>query len=628
MEIVYNCELGGMYRSMRKHMEDHNTQSRREAAAAKRLTTPQQEVLTFPMVEQRLMQQHMAKVMRTGVVYSCPKSVVRLDYLSDVLDEPATKRARTEVGSAPWLQSSVDAAGEEQAATGLDTLLFFRLAFANAGKKKQMRIPVGVGGRVKQGDVMVTVHDAIAGASDSPIVSSRPAGTISGPTCLLQDWSLGALPEIKTQLVEYASSETHWCIRDRVSKRASPATTCDILTRMVTVGAVAECLPSEGLAIDASDSVVRRAVQELIDEHIVEEMQQGRLRFTRHGQAQVSTCNALAGPSCVFAPPSHAMDLTKLVSYQLVRELLEDGWEWRLWVAPGRRPKSMRIPPGYKIGEPKLWFSTRDVPRHYLLALLQASSLADRGLTCIPHGQDESYYKDLLDADRPFKGASPHPPLEVPAALLDMDMAGSEDEGVADADGAHAGAAPGDEPMQESDAESVTLALERVLEEHLAEQLQAPDPAPSPATPEDVLPDLAPPTPLDPAPLADPLGAGSTELPPPPPMPGGPPRPPRHLPGFVVQLESSWIGAFRFTARMRAIENAHGAFSVRCIWHRRNDRTDCKKDKLRLRVPQTPMQIYASGDCCSGRPRGRTSPGSGTTCSLFRPSRPCRPWSS
>jgi hypothetical protein len=110
------------------------------------------------------------------------------------------------------------------------------LAFANAGKKQQMRIPVGVGDRVNQGDVIVTVHDAIAGTSDSPIVSSRPAGTISGPTCLLQDWSLGALPEIKTQLVEYTSSETHWCIRDRVSKRALLATTCDILTRMVTVG--------------------------------------------------------------------------------------------------------------------------------------------------------------------------------------------------------------------------------------------------------------------------------------------------------------------------------------------------------------------------------------------------------
>jgi hypothetical protein len=103
---------------------------------AKRLTTPRQQVLTFPMVEQRLMQQDMAKVMRTGVVYSCPKSVVRLDSLSDVLDEPATKRARTEVGSVPWLRSSVDAAGEEQAATALDTMSFFRLAFANAGKKK------------------------------------------------------------------------------------------------------------------------------------------------------------------------------------------------------------------------------------------------------------------------------------------------------------------------------------------------------------------------------------------------------------------------------------------------------------------------------------------------------------
>jgi hypothetical protein len=128
------------------------------------------------------------------------------------------------------------------------------------------------------------------------------------------------------------------------------------------------------------------------------------------------------------------MDLNKLVSYQLVQKLLEDGWEWRLWVAPGRRPKSTRIPPGYNIGEPNLWFSTRDVPRHYLLALLQANSLADSGLTCIPHAEDESYYKYLLDADRPFQGASlPHPPLpplEVPAALLGMDMVGSEDEGL------------------------------------------------------------------------------------------------------------------------------------------------------------------------------------------------------
>ena len=133
---------------MRKQIEDHSTQSRRDAVVAKRLTTPQQQVLTFPMVEQRLMQQHMAKLMRIGVVYSCPKSVVRLDSLSDVLDEPATKRASTEVGSAPWLRSSVDAAGEEQAATGLDNMLFFRLAFANAGNKNsrcETRLGLAVG---------------------------------------------------------------------------------------------------------------------------------------------------------------------------------------------------------------------------------------------------------------------------------------------------------------------------------------------------------------------------------------------------------------------------------------------------------------------------------------------------
>ena len=70
--------------------------------------------------------------------------------------------------------------------------------------------------------------------------------------------------------------------------------------------------------------------------------------------------------------------LDGVTHFELLRVLCQQGWEWRVWLPPSRRPKRSDIVDSYVRGEPKRWHSSiASLPaKAYLVALLKSQAQA------------------------------------------------------------------------------------------------------------------------------------------------------------------------------------------------------------------------------------------------------------
>ena len=73
-----------------------------------------------------------------------------MESLRTVTETPATKRRRFSTAPHPPVHC-------EEGADD-DPTVFFKFAFVGIGNKKQVRTPVGVGGRVSQGSIAIILH--------------------------------------------------------------------------------------------------------------------------------------------------------------------------------------------------------------------------------------------------------------------------------------------------------------------------------------------------------------------------------------------------------------------------------------------------------------------------------------
>jgi hypothetical protein len=151
-------------------------------------------------LEQHLVYDHLAKHMDRSRVYSCPADVLSLTSLSAQLDEPATKRHRGPDGSAAaQFRPEVDLlGGDGQGIDSMPPVLYFQLIHAHIGRKKTVPISVGAGGQVRDGDLLVSLHNSMTGFSDAVVLSSRAAiaDSVSGPGFVLSGFQ-AKLPEVQ-----------------------------------------------------------------------------------------------------------------------------------------------------------------------------------------------------------------------------------------------------------------------------------------------------------------------------------------------------------------------------------------------------------------------------------------------
>ena len=98
IKVLYNCTIDSVYMSMRDNV-DLNVKAK--AADARRLEKmcPRMRAgpLLFDVVKAIAMKDHMTKLMTPHAFYSCPLALLPVRSLGLTLEEPATKRIRTEV---------------------------------------------------------------------------------------------------------------------------------------------------------------------------------------------------------------------------------------------------------------------------------------------------------------------------------------------------------------------------------------------------------------------------------------------------------------------------------------------------------------------------------------------------
>eukprot|EP00972_Heterocapsa_arctica_P019250 2840555-Heterocapsa_arctica.AAC.1 len=92
-------------------------------------------------------------------------------------------------------------------------MMYIKFVLANMGAKKTLRMPVGAGGRVEKGRMLVTVHERLdADASgEAVVVRARPTATSSDATFVVEGW-MGGNNVMKQCLVSHREAGVRWTI--------------------------------------------------------------------------------------------------------------------------------------------------------------------------------------------------------------------------------------------------------------------------------------------------------------------------------------------------------------------------------------------------------------------------------
>jgi hypothetical protein len=372
-KVLYNCSPESTYMSQKQSAAADNKHKAKAAAKAARLSDgPARSRITFSEVERSAMREHLTKVMHADSIYSCSRSCLSLESLSHTLEQPSTKRRRTEQ------DSNGSAAGIEAERLGSndvveDEPVYFKLILANLGRKKTVKVPVGAGGRVAQDRVLVSLHQPLSGF-DKVVINARPCTTERSPdpAFLINGWAEDA--EVKQHFLSYPSEGLRWTLADFVLPDGiSDADVTTVVEKLMVSGAHATGRLAMGIALPASEVPCARALEAA---GTVLHTDTDRWFLTHAGVHGLASCISL-GPSRPIFDVRPDLAIEDMTSFELISTLGSQGWAWRQWYTPNTKPKRVDpIPLGYTAGAPKVWFTSRTVCRGYLQALLKSEDRA------------------------------------------------------------------------------------------------------------------------------------------------------------------------------------------------------------------------------------------------------------
>ena len=201
----------------------------------------------------------------------------------------------------------------------------------------------------------------------------------------------------------------------------------------------------------------------------------------------------------------------------------------------------------YEAGAPKVWYSKLTVHRHYLICLFDAHRVFSLGkVLSIPHGCADQVYVDILDGKEP-------PRFQAQRFLQDIDDGSAAEAPPLAAPQAApqeaAQAAPQPAELDDVDDAIWQEELLHALEQAFAVEEALEEEAVAPVGPEEAVAPATPPAPEVPGTLeAD------------------------------ISVVGKW-GPFSFGHGDKAwtFGGAPASYSIRCLCHRRNEKTECKK---------------------------------------------------
>ena len=236
--VLYNCDMDSMFKPQKEAAATDRTAKRKRAATELRLTGARthRHLPKFHEVEKAAMIEHLITVLSMQAVYKCPRTLLDMQPLSTRLDEPNTKRQRTlSVDTLPDHDITTDVAEIAQDVVGGD--VHFKLVLANPSKKKLLKPAIGIGGRVCQGEALVTVHEKITGFGDTAVIRDRPAsGHQPDPTFILGAWRVSNAI-MKENLCRYAETHTLFSLSNFTPPPdSSDMQVCELVGDLLRIG--------------------------------------------------------------------------------------------------------------------------------------------------------------------------------------------------------------------------------------------------------------------------------------------------------------------------------------------------------------------------------------------------------
>ena len=366
--IFYGCSIESMYRSLRGAADSDrkakDKQRRREAAAP--------EPVCWASVNGRALIDHFAEVLDSNSFYSCPAHALSLETLGNILEQPASKRARlnSDVALRPEFDLLDPESLEDDPLRGNpQDVIFFQPIFAHAGRKKVVRTSAGAGGRLKQNQILVSVHKPLVGFGSETVLNNRAAAAAGSkmPVYVLSRFTADDV--IQTCMI-YKSGCQHWTIPGlELRPGIEDMELCLLIRSFMTTGAYpGGRLDADGVALFGMAEACAQDLQVIGHCEVVA----GRWRLTMQGQQALRTCSLVERPTPLFQLRDD-LAIEDMSLFELQLSLANAGWQWREWLPPSKRKRvDALIPAAYAPGDAKIWYSTLDVLKVYLIALLRA----------------------------------------------------------------------------------------------------------------------------------------------------------------------------------------------------------------------------------------------------------------
>eukprot|EP00971_Amphidinium_carterae_P339283 6476975-Amphidinium_carterae.1 len=117
-------------------------------------------------------------------------------------------------------------------------------------------------------------------------------------------------------------------------------------------------------------------------------------QLTLQGLQRLQMFRKLVSPTSAFEPRD--LPFKDRTLFELMYELKVQGWTWMKQPTSKALVKKLQQE-GYKAGLAKTYYTNRTCSRLYLLCLLTADDLFEKGITHIPHASSAEVYKALLN---------------------------------------------------------------------------------------------------------------------------------------------------------------------------------------------------------------------------------------
>ncbi|CAK9110214.1 Uncharacterized protein SCF082_LOCUS51195 [Durusdinium trenchii] len=409
----------------------------------------------------------------------------------------------------------------------------------------------------RKNDVIVCIL-ANSGSFEAPVVSAMPDSATE---------TLHLLDHIATQGIDSFLEDFKLWEKPNSVLLGLPCSTAENLqpvSQLLTFLTDLSCFASTNAAVKSKSARISTDLSHIVpllaDQGYIEENDSGWF-ITKEGVASMSFLHMLSNPKAL--PAIVDKPLGDLSLCELLVKARQTGWVWKKFPTNKKARADLR----YKLGEPRVWYSTGvTVHRHYLLCLLGAQKLfSDYAIEWIPHSAPQQVFEFLWEgkslkealelADRPRKRKPP----ALPDLAVDVDVGDHEPAAVCDAQPKASrqkvdspAAAVADESGDSDKSDGFSDELLDILaqmsndegERVESQRVEVPGRA-------DVPEDLVPAT------VAEPSSSSRVIV--------------RHL-----DKPPPW-GSFIFNRKLPKSSPPHGGLECVCRYHAKNEKTGCKK---------------------------------------------------